>query len=413
MDVRMDARMDATQSLGLPRALISRSALLHNAAVIRRALRPGTRLCAMVKADAYGHDAAIVADTLTNFSAKNAEAPVIDALAVATLDEAESLTAALGTLAVPIHVLRPVEHVYIGRQRERIERAIVAGHLLTVTHAAAASDVARIAEAMNRRASVQVMVDTGIAREGAEAGVLIELIASIEAKPALKLVGLCTHFARAEEMDPPFTVDQLRRFRQGTERHVQKNPRLLRHAANSAAMFNHPAAQLDMVRPGLALYGIDPSGTPNVDRALRPVLKWVCPLLMVRMVKKGTAVGYGHTWSAPRDARIGLVPVGYGDGYLRCLSNRGVVMVQDRPAAVIGRVSMDYLTIDLTEIPQANVGDEVVLLDSDPLSPASVYRLAAQAETIAYEIFARLGPRVRRVAVEPVDAEIEQARKIV
>src|SRR5688500_9599380 len=130
------SRMDANQSLGLPRAMISRSALLHNAAVIRSSLRPGTRLCAMVKADAYGHDAGLVADTLTHFSAETAEAPVVDALAVATLDEAEALAQALGVLPVPVHVLRPVEHVYVGRQRERIERAVVAGHLLTVTHAA-------------------------------------------------------------------------------------------------------------------------------------------------------------------------------------------------------------------------------------------------------------------------------------
>ena len=404
----MDARMDAAGSLGLPRALISRSALLHNAAVIRRALRPGTRLCAMVKADAYGHGAAIVADTLSHFSGKDAEAPVVDALAVATLDEAEALTGRLGTLSVPIHVLRPVEHVYIGRQRERIERAILAGHLLTVTHAAAASDVARIAEAMSRRASIQVMVDTGIAREGVEPAGLDELIASIQSRAPLKLHGLCTHFARAEEVDPLFTADQLRRFRQATERHVAVNPRLIRHAANSAALFNHPAAQLDLVRPGVALYGIDPSGAPNLDRHLRPVMKWTCPLMMIRTVKKGTAVGYGHTWSAPRDGRIGLVPVGYGDGYLRCLSNRGVVMVQDRSAPVIGRVSMDYMTVDLSDVPQANVGDEVVLMDSDPLSPASVYRLAGAADTIPYEIFTRVGPRVRRVAVEPVDAEIEE-----
>ena len=120
----------------------------------------------------------------------------------------------------------------------------------------------------------------------------------------------------------------------------------------------------------------------------------------VSEIAEGESVGYGQTWRAPRRARVGLVPVGYADGYPRCFSNRAWVMVQGQPAAVVGRVSMDLTTIDLTDHPHAAVGEEVTLLDDDPLSPASVYNLAKWAETIPYEILSRIGPRVKRVAAD-------------
>jgi alanine racemase len=179
--------------------------------------------------------------------------------------------------------------------------------------------------------------------------------------------------------------------------------RVVRHAANSAAAFFRPDAHFDMVRPGVALYGIDPTLRPSADRTLRPAMKWTAPLVGIKDARKGTCVGYAQTWTAGRDTRVGLVPVGYADGYPRCFSNRAAVVVHGRPAPVIGRVSMDLTTVDLTDVPQAVVGDEVTLLDSDPLSPASVYALARWAETIPYEVFCRIGQRVRRVAVEPED----------
>jgi alanine racemase len=133
-------------------------------------------------------------------------------------------------------------------------------------------------------------------------------------------------------------------------------------------------------------------------------MKWTAPLVGIKDVTAGTCVGYARTWRAPRDTRVGLVPVGYADGYPRCLSNRACVLVQGRKAPVIGRVSMDLTTVDLGNVPAACVGDEVTLLDSDPLSPVSVYELAEWSETIPYEVFCRIGQRVKRVAVEPDDS---------
>jgi alanine racemase len=391
--------MDAIRTLGQPRALISRSALLHNVKVLRRDLPDTTRICAVIKADAYGHGASIVADALTNFSSEHIEAPAVDLLAVATIDEA----LALGDVSVPVMVLRPVENAYVGRERERLQEAIRRGYVLTVASAQAAGDVARIAMACNRRANVQVMLDTGVTREGASIEVMPELVGAIEAHPALRPYAIGTHFVSSEDATSSLTPDQLRRFRTASGSWTARNSNLIRHAANSGAIFFTPASHLDMVRPGLALYGIDPTCRPCVERPLRPVMKWTAPLLMIRDVAAGCPVGYGQAWRAERDARVGLVPVGYADGYVRALSNRGTMLVNGRRAPVVGRVSMDYTTIDLSNVPGVNVGDEVTVLDGDPLSPASVYRLAEQAGTIPYEILCRVGPRVTRVAVDPSD----------
>jgi alanine racemase len=392
--------MDAKHSLGEPRVLISRAALLHNARLVRRSVSPRTRVCAIIKADAYGHGGSIVADTLYNFSDGSVgnSGPAVDALAVASIDEAD----ALPDVGAAVIVFRPVENTFVGRQRAKLELAIRSGWTLTVCSPAAADDVARVAQACERRAAVQVMVDTGMTRSGVCVDSLDELLLKIWSRPSLRLVGLCTHFSNAERTGDDFTAEQLGRFRRCTDTIASTaDANLTRHAANSAAIFRYRESHLDMVRPGIALYGIDPFGAPSLDRPLRPALRWVAPLVGIKTVRQGTGVGYGQTWLADRDTRIGLVPVGYADGYPRCYSNRAVVMVHGRPAPVVGRISMDLTTIDLGDVPAAGVGDEVTLLDPDPLSPASVYALARWGETIPYEVLCRIGPRVRRVAVEP------------
>jgi alanine racemase len=392
--------MDAKQSLGEPRLLISRSALLHNARLIRRAVGPDVRLCAILKADAYGHGAEIVADTLCIFGSGRDENPAVDAVAVASIDEAASLPA----LPVPVIVFRPVENAFVGRQRAKIEAAVREGWTLTLCSGAGADDVARIAQGAGSRANVQVMIDTGMTRAGVPLERLDDLLRKIDGRPSLRLAGLCTHFATAEIAGDPFVTEQLARFRAATDTYVaSKEPRLrpTRHAANSGAIFFAPESHLDMVRPGLSLYGIDPAGRPRTDRPLRPAMRWTAPLLSIRDVRPGTTVGYGQTWTAKRPTRVGLVPVGYADGYPRCFSNKAVMLVNGRPAPVVGRVSMDLTTIDLERHPHATVGDEVTVLDSDPLSPASAYRLAEWMDTLPYEIFCRIGPRIHRVPVEP------------
>lgn len=390
--------MDAKQTLGEPRLLISRSALLHNAALIRRAVAPGTRLCAILKADAYGHGAAIVADALCNYSADASEGPAVDAIAVASIDEA----AGLPDVKVPIIIFRPLENAFFGRQRSKLEEAVRNGWVLTLCSVAGAEDLARIAVAAGKRASVQVMIDTGMTRAGVEPAQFAELLHKIGSRASLRLVGVCTHFSNADERHSKHTLDQFACFRQCTDPFAELLAgKVMRHAANSGAAFFLPASHMEMVRPGISLYGIDPSGAPCASRALRPVMKWTAPLVGIRQIRRGIGVGYGQTWQAARDTRIGLVPVGYADGYVRSNSNRAITLVHGKPAPVVGRVSMDLMTVDLGAIPQAQIGDEVTLLDNDPLSQVSAYALAKWGETIPYEVFCRIGQRVQRVAVAP------------
>ena len=404
----MDATptLDVKHTLGEPRVLISRRNLLHNAGVVRRALGPGVRLCATIKADAYGHGAVVAADTLCNFCNDGTGKPPADAVAVSGIDEA----LALPDLRVPVLVFRPLENAFIGRQRVRIEEAVRHGWVLTVCSATGADDLARIAQAVGRRANVQVMVDTGMTRSGVAPGDLPDVLRRIESRASLKLWGLCTHFATAENPDSPFTLGQARRFHAATDAiAAAQGNRLTRHAANSAALFFHPSTHLDMVRPGLSLYGIDPAGRPSTDRPLRPVLKWVAPIVGIQEIPAGGTVGYGRTWSAHRPTRVGLLPVGYADGYPRSFSNGAKVLLHGRCAAVIGRVSMDMTTIDLTDHPDAHVGEEVTLLDDNPLSPVSVYELAKWSNTIPYEVLSRIGARMKRVPIDPEDAPAAEA----
>lgn len=391
--------MDAKEYLGEPRALISREALLQNAALLRHTIGENTRICAMIKADAYGHGADIVIDTLCNQAMLTLGRPAVDAVAVASIDEAGMLPA----VNCPVIIFRPIENVYLGQQRMLLEAAIRNGWVLTICSASVAEDVARIAMQCQKQAIVQVMIDTGMTRSGVDIAELDHVVMTILTSPSLRLYGLCTHFASSETPGDLFTKLQFKRFSDATDellKHEQLRPSaIIRHVANSGGVFFLPSSHLDMVRPGISLYGIDPSGRPSPERALRPAMKWTAPLLMVRDVRKGQGVGYGQTWHAPRDTRIGLVPVGYADGYLRSFSNRAVMMVAGQSAPVVGRVSMDLTTIDLANVPHANIGDEVTILDDDPLSPASVYQLSDWADTIPYEVFCRIGRRVHRVAV--------------
>lgn len=395
--------MDATTRRGEAHVTISRDAILHNVKVIRSRLRPGTRLCAVVKADAYGHDAHIVADTLCNFSYDALEGPAVDALAVATLEEADSL----GPAPVPVHVLRPVEAGSIRDQRQMLLSAVRTGRVLTVVSAPAAADLGRLAAALGRPAAVQIMIDTGHAREGAAPHDVPAVLAAVAAQPALRLAAVCTHLVSSEQPDDPFTAHQLAMFRRIIDNLAPAAP-LVRHVANSGGVFLHPESHFDMVRPGISIYGIDPTGRPTAARPLRPAMKWTAPLLMTRRVSRGQSVGYNRTWVAPRDTTLGLVGVGYADGYMRCFSNRAVMIVRGRTAPVVGRVNMDYTTIDLHDVPDAVPGDQVTVMDSDPLSPASVYALAQLADTIPYEILCRIGPRMSRVVLESQPAAADE-----
>lgn len=412
------AAIDALKrTTGQPRLIVRRESLLHNLRLLREAAH-GQKICGVVKANGYGHGALGVADTLVNYYTDDQPAPAVDALAVATLAEAESLLADLGDLEIPLFCMRPVENVYLGENRVELEGAVRRGVILSLISSSVADDVARVAERLGVRAPVQVMLDTGMTREGCAPEAFGNVVGAILSRPSLRLAAIGTHFTDAEEEDEPYSDEQLRMFHEFVDPLLEKLPQLVRestllHAGNSGGTFFAPDDTLDMVRPGLSLYGVDPTGRPSVERPLRPVAQWTAPLLSVQEVAHGTAVGYNRTWRAAGATRIGLLGVGYADGYPRSLSNQAVVRLSAPPSPeaadgnplhdafcrVVGRVSMDYLTIDLTDAPWAKTGDEATLLDSDPHSPCSIYALAEQAGTIPYEVLAGIGARITRVVV--------------
>jgi len=370
-------------------AQVSVSAVRHNLRTVRGHLRAGVRLCAVVKADAYGHGLRGLLPLLADEA---------DMLAVATPAEALDLRG-LGYAGPLLVFFSTCAYRDGARRRDVLAELIARDVTLTVAAVSEVSVVARAAAAAGRPATVHAKIDTGMSRSGTLWTEAASLAAALADAPVVRLAGLYTHFATADEGDKAFTRVQLGRFRQAVAA-FGSPAGLCRHAANSAALADLPETHLDMVRPGIALYGYQASDALHTRLPLRPSLRLCARLMQVKTVPAGSGCGYGLTHRCQRDTRLGLVPVGYGDGYPRCLSNRASVRVGGRDAPIRGRVAMDQIIVDLADAPQARVGDEVEVISPDPAAPHSVAALAGLADTIPYEITCRLsGPRVRRVFV--------------
>lgn len=225
-----------------------------------------------------------------------------------------------------------------------------------------------------------------------QAKALIQTIQDIE---GVELTGIYTHFATADEADKTATMAQLEDFK--TVWPVSGN--VIHHAANTAAIIDLPETQFEMVRPGIAVYGCNPSGQLRNRIELKPCMSVMAKLIAVKHVPKGSRCGYGLTHEYARDSRVGIVPIGYGDGYFRSLSNKAVVRINGMDAPVCGWVSMDQMTVDVTDIPDVQVGGEVEIISADPTAPNSVENLARLADTIPYEITCHLGHNMRHVLV--------------
>ncbi len=369
-------------------AEISAAALRSNLAHLRSLLAPGVRLCPVVKADAYGHGLAVVLPIL---------APLVDGLAVATPSEAVRLRGLRfdRTLLTFFSMLGFMD---LGERREALSELLASEAILTVTSDGEAALIAEEARRAGRRAIVHVKIDTGMARSGVWHDEAAGLLGRIREHPDLRLAGAYTHFATADEGDREFAAEQLTRFHAAVAAGGGRDGLCL-HAANSAAVLELPESHLDLVRPGIAVYGIRPSAAVG-DGALRPALRLKGRLMQVKTVPAGTGCSYGLEYTFTRESRVGLVPVGYADGYLFALGGRASVRVRGADAPVRGRVTMDQIVVDLTAIPGAAVGEEVEILSPHAADPHSAEGLARLAGTIPYEILTRLGTRVRRVLVD-------------
>lgn len=349
------------------------AALRHNVAVIRRQM-PQARLLAMVKADAYGHGAAMLAPLL---------AEQADALGTAFIDEALALREQ--GVRSPIAVLEGVfttQELALARQHD-LQLAVHSPEQLALFAQAPAG--AQIA--------VWLKVNSGMNRLGLRPVEALKAWRVLAQSPAVKTRGLLTHFATADELDSRQTVQQLGRFRALQQALAEADGVPVSDSlANSAAIFAHAAAAGAWMRPGIALYGSSPFAYRSAESlGLRPVMTLRSRVIAVHTVPAGEAVGYGASWVAARDTRIAVVAIGYGDGYPRHAPSGTPVLINGQRCQLAGRVSMDMITVDLGQV-TARPGDPVVLW-GDGL-PAD--EVASAAGTISYELFCRLTPRVQR-----------------
>ncbi len=370
-------------------AEVSRSAVRGNLRTLRARTCAGAKLCAVVKANAYGLGIECLLPTIA------AEA---DALAVATPSEAMELRR-LGWDGPVLMFFSPCMAADESHRGDVLEAVIAADVTLTVVSPDELAPIADAARRVGRPVACHVKVDTGMGRSGVSPGLGPRLVEDIRRRRGMRLTGMYTHFAAADESDLSTAREQLTLFRRVVADCGGRRGLTL-HAANSAGICRLAEAHLDMVRAGIAVYGYAPADDMPDVPPLRPALRLVGPLMQARTVPAGSRCGYGLTHRFPRETRIGLVPAGYADGYPRSLSNRSSMRVGGRDVPVVGRVSMDQTILDLSAAPDARVGDEVEVISDDPGAPHSVEALARLAGTISYEIISRLGRRVRRVAVE-------------
>lgn len=355
-------------------------AIQRNVAVLRRRA-PGAALIAVVKADAYGHGAVAVAEAALAAGATR--------LAVYTCDEGVVLRRA--AVSAPILVmgyLQPAE-----------ARTVVQHDLTpTVVSVQQALALSVAAQSAGRRVPVHLKVDTGMGRAGVAPSEVVALAERVAGLAALDLEGLFTHFATADEPDRTFLCQQFEVFRWVLDRLGDAGIAVrIRHAANSAATLTFPEAHLEAVRCGIALYGLRPSATCGDDAGLRPALSLRASVARVFELSLGESVGYGRTFVAQRPARIALLPVGYGDGLSRALSNRGQALVHGVRVPIVGRISMDQCTLDVTAVPPVAPGDEAVLLGRQGEEEITADKIAALLGTINYEIVTALGLRLPRL----------------
>ncbi|MBS1889362.1 MAG: alanine racemase [Actinobacteria bacterium] len=357
-----------------------------------RAELGGARLCAVVKANAYGHGAVDCA--------RAASAGGATALAVATAGEAAELAGA-GVAGMRGGDPGDVDLLTLGALTDdEVDVALGAGSAVGVWTEGFRQLLATRARALGGPARVHVKHDSGMGRLGSLDGEeVVALAAAVAADPDLELAGVWTHFATADEPDEDdgYFFAQLERFEPVAAAVRAAHPGVTVHAANSAAVFRSARSHLDMARCGIAIYGLDPFQDDPAARGLAPVLSLVSHVAAVKRFGAGQSAGYGRRWRAPRDTWVGVVPLGYGDGVRRALSNDCDVLVGGRRRPVVGTISMDNLTVDLGPDTDVEPGAEAVLIGRQGGEEIRAEELAARLGTINYEVTTALLPRVPRV----------------
>jgi len=355
------------------------AAIAHNLRALKQHLGEGVRILAVVKADGYGHGAVPVSDV--------ALASGAELLGVACVEEAMELRAA--GVDAPILILSAV-------LPEVIDAALSEDISLTVGDVAFARVLAAKAQARGLTARAHVKVDTGMSRLGVPVDGAVQAIVQIASLEGIRLEGLCTHFPSADN-DPDFTLEQARTFARIANELEQRGIRpSWVHAANSAAAITLAESRFNLVRIGLAMYGLHGSAGAPWPVDLRPALSLKARVTAVRPLAAGATVSYGRTYRADRPTTLATVPIGYADGYSRALSNRWQMLVRGRRCPIVGRVCMDATMIDVGTISDVGVGEEVVIYGQQNDDRIAVEEVAALLDTIPYEVVCAIGKRVPR-----------------
>lgn len=361
-------------------AHIDVGAIERNTAHVRSRLSGGTKLCAVVKANGYGHG-----DT---WCAKAAIAGGAEWLAVAAAGEALELRR--HGIAEPLLVMGALTP-------EDVRALVEAPADIVAWEPEFARTLADAADALGVSARVHVKLDTGMGRLGTkDAEQALAVAQFVDEAEHLHLVGLMTHFATADELGDDYFGEQLATFTSFVKTFRERYPDAIVHAANSPGTFRDEAAHFDMVRCGVALYGLDPFQEDPQLRGLEQALTLRSYVAAVRRFEAGQSAGYGRRWQAERPTWVGTIPIGYGDGYRRAFTNNADVLIGGRRYPVAGAVSMDNITVDLGPETDIAPGAEVTLVGRDGGEAITVEELARRIGTINYEFTCGLSPRVRR-----------------
>lgn len=373
---------------------VSLTALRHNYRTVLGYVQPEAAVCAVVKSDAYGHGAAACSVALQQEGAKW--------FAVTKCEEG----VALRKQGITGNILL-LGGVWRGEEEDVVQHALTPAvwhwnHLELLENAAEKLKPAR-------PVPIHLKVNTGMNRLGVDLGDLPQMLEAIQSATHLKLEGIFSHFAAGEVVDAPQADLQLQRF----EEAIQAAARLglnppIRHMANSAAIVTQPKSWFNLVRPGISLYGyylpftsiLTRQYDPSLELPVKPALSWKTRVIQVRQVDAGQTVGYSSGYVTEFSTRVAVLSVGYGDGLNRQLSSRGRVIVRDDYAAIIGNVSMNLTTVDVTGIPGVEVGDEVIIIGETAKRKITAWEHANLASTIPYEILCAISSRVHRKYVE-------------
>ena len=365
-------------------ATVDLDAIRQNMEAMKANIAKGTMICGVVKSDGYGHGSVPVAKAVED---------LVWGYAVAAVEE--------GWVLRDHHITKPI--LVLGYVPEEEFESLVEQEIrYTVSEWKEVEILSKIAQKLGKNAYVHIKMDTGMGRIGLRsAGEILTLAQKIENLPNIVIEGIFTHMATADMADKTKAKEQIQMFKEMLQ--LLENNGIyipIRHCSNSAGIIDLKEANIDMVRAGIALYGLYPSAEVNKENVcLTPALELKSIVSYLKTVPKGSPIGYGATFVTQKETKVATVSIGYGDGYPRALSNKGYALVRGKKAPIIGRICMDQFMMDVSDIPEIQQGDTVTLIGKDQNEQITVEELAELAGTFNYEFVCDLGKRIPRVYI--------------